>query len=243
MPSSPTLLAALTDRLGAAHVLTAPEDLEPYLVETRGLHRGRALAVARPTDTAQAAFVVARCAAAGVPVVAQGGNTGLVGGGVPQGGIVLSLARLGRPSEPPTEVDLAALVDAVVDDFRDLGEPVTLEESERIRVRLRPALMRRAVRNLIENAVKYGEAAHVRLVASAGSIAIEVADRGPGIPPDRLADVFDPFTRLEHSRNRETGGIGLGLALAEAIVRDAGGQVTLANRSEGGLAATITLPR
>ena len=156
---------------------------------------------------------------------------------------ILSLARLGRPSEPPTEVDLAALVDAVVDDFRDLGEPVTLEESERIRVRLRPALMRRAVRNLIENAVKYGEAAHVRLVASPGSVAIEVADRGPGIPPDRLADVFDPFTRLEHSRNRETGGIGLGLALAEAIVRDAGGQVTLTNRSEGGLAATITLPR
>jgi signal transduction histidine kinase len=66
---------------------------------------------------------------------------------------------------------------------------------------------------------------------------------GAGIPPDRLADVFDPFTRLETSRNRETGGIGLGLALARAIVREAGGEVTLANRPDGGLAATITLPR
>jgi len=94
--ASPDLLAALTERLGAAHVLTAPEDVAPYLVETRGLHRGHALAVARPADAAEAAFVVARCAEARVPVVAQGGNTGLVSGGVPQGGLVLSLARLDR---------------------------------------------------------------------------------------------------------------------------------------------------
>lgn len=156
---------------------------------------------------------------------------------------ILSLARLGHPSEPPTEVDLAALVDAVVEDFRDLGAPVVFQETPRIRMRLRPALIRRAVRNLIENAVKYGEEAQVRLVPAAGHVAIEVADRGPGIPEDRLADVFDPFTRLETSRNRDTGGIGLGLALAQAIVREAGGEVTLANRSQGGLAATITLPR
>jgi signal transduction histidine kinase len=74
-------------------------------------------------------------------------------------------------------------------------------------------------------------------------VAIEVADRGPGIPPDKLAAVFDPFTRLETSRNRDTGGIGLGLALARAIVNDAGGDITLANREGGGLTATITLPR
>ena len=72
---------------------------------------------------------------------------------------------------------------------------------------------------------------------------IEVADRGPGIPDDQIAAVFDPFMRLETSRNRETGGIGLGLALAQAIVSDAGGTITLANRESGGLAATITLPR
>jgi signal transduction histidine kinase len=103
--------------------------------------------------------------------------------------------------------------------------------------------MRRAVRNLIENAVKYGGGAEVRLLPAERSVAIEVADRGPGIPRDKLALVFDPFTRLETSRNRDTGGIGLGLALARAIVNDAGGDITLANREGGGLAATITLPR
>ncbi len=156
---------------------------------------------------------------------------------------ILSLARLGRPSEPLTEVDLSALVDAVVEDFRDLDAPVSFAETDRLRMRLRPALMRRVVRNLIENAVKYGEVADVWIEAGERAVAIVVADRGPGIPPDRLGDVFDPFTRLETSRNRDTGGIGLGLALARAIVREAGGDITLTNRPEGGLAATIVLPR
>lgn len=155
---------------------------------------------------------------------------------------ILSLARLGRPSEPMVEVDLTALVDAVVEDFRDLDMPVTFAETDRLTMRLRPSLMRRAVRNLIENAVKYGTAAAVRMERRPGQVAIIVADQGPGIPPDRIDAVFDPFTRLETSRNRDTGGIGLGLALALAIVRDAGGEITLANQPEGGLAATITLP-
>lgn len=156
---------------------------------------------------------------------------------------ILSLARLGRPSEPPTEVDLAALVDAVVDDFRDLGRDVSFEETPRLTLRMRPGLMRRAVRNLIENAVKYGTTAAVRIVAATDTVLIEVADEGPGIPEDQIAHVFDPFTRLETSRNRDTGGIGLGLALAQAIVQDAGGAITLANRPTGGLLATIRLPR
>jgi signal transduction histidine kinase len=157
---------------------------------------------------------------------------------------ILSLARLGRPSEPPTEVDLSALIDAVVEDFRDLDMPVTFdEETPRLKMKLRSGLMRRAVRNLIENAVKYGGGAEVRLVPSEASVAIEVCDRGPGIPEDKLALVFDPFTRLETSRNRDTGGIGLGLALAQAIVRNAGGDISLVNREGGGLIATIRLPR
>jgi signal transduction histidine kinase len=156
---------------------------------------------------------------------------------------ILSLARLGRPSEPETQVDLAALVDAVVEDFRDLGADVSFEETERQRLRLRPTLMRRAIRNLIENAIKYAGGAEVRLVADPTRVRIEVADRGPGIPPAQIAAVFQPFTRLETSRNRETGGIGLGLALAQAIVGDAGGEIALANREGGGLLATITLPR
>ncbi|MEN2747217.1 HAMP domain-containing sensor histidine kinase [Sphingomonas sp. T9W2] len=156
---------------------------------------------------------------------------------------ILSLARLGRPSEAPTDVDVAALVDAVVDDFRDLGHDVDFVEAARVPLHLRPNLMRRAVRNLIENAIKYAGAAEVRVETSARAVAIVVADRGPGIPVDRMDAVFDPFTRLETSRNRETGGIGLGLALARAIVRDAGGEITLVNRDGGGLNATIRLPR
>ena len=156
---------------------------------------------------------------------------------------ILSLARLGRASEPMTEVDLGALVDAVVEDFRDLGSDVTFEEPDRLQLRLRPTLMRRAVRNLIENALKYAGAAEVSITASAREVVIAVSDRGPGIPADRLGDVFDAFTRIEGSRNKETGGIGLGLALARAIVRDAGGEVTLANRAGGGLIARIALVR
>ena len=158
-------------------------------------------------------------------------------------GDILSLARIGRPSEPPTDVDLAALVDAVVEDFRDLEQDVTFVETARLPMRLRPGLMRRAVRNLLENAVKYGDRATVWLETRPHEVAIVVADEGPGIPPDRLQAVFDPFTRLEGSRNRDTGGIGLGLALARSIVRDAGGEIVLANRAEGGLEATILLPR
>ncbi|SOB87755.1 Signal transduction histidine kinase [Sphingomonas guangdongensis] len=157
---------------------------------------------------------------------------------------ILSLARLGRSSEPPVEVDLAALVDAVVDDFRDLGADVTLDDVARLPVRLRPLLMRRAVRNLIENAVKYAGAAEVSVSGAAnGGARVAVLDRGPGIPADRLDTVFDAFIRVETSRNRGTGGIGLGLALARAIVEEAGGTLTLANREGGGLAAVMLLPR
>ena len=156
---------------------------------------------------------------------------------------ILSLARLGRPSEPPTEVDLAALVDAVVEDFRDLGSNIVFEEADRLKMRLRPGLMRRAVRNLIENALKYAGAAEVSVTADARTVTIAVCDRGPGIPPDRLGDVFEAFTRIETSRNKETGGIGLGLALARTIVRDAGGDITLENRDGGGMVARIVLVR
>ena len=156
---------------------------------------------------------------------------------------ILSLARAGRPSEPSTDTDLAALVDAVVEDFRDLDRDVSFFEAERLLMRLRPTLMRRAVRNLIENSLNYAGAATVAIEPGVREVAIVVADRGPGIPEERLAEVFDPFTRLEASRNRETGGLGLGLALARAIVRDAGGEIRLANRPGGGLRATIALPR
>ena len=156
---------------------------------------------------------------------------------------ILSLARVGRPSEPPTDVDLAALVDAVVEDFRDLGQDVTFADTGRLPLHLRPNLMRRAVRNLIENAVKFGGRAAVRIEPTAHRVAIVVEDDGRGIPPDRLGDVLEPFTRLDTSRNSDTGGVGLGLALARSIVREAGGEIRLENRREGGLRASLLLPR
>src|SRR5215204_5708506 len=91
-----TLLDTLAARLGPAHVLTAASDMAGFLSEARALYSGSALAVVRPRDTAEVSFVVEQCARAGVPIVPQGGNTGLVGGGVPYGGVVLSLTRLDR---------------------------------------------------------------------------------------------------------------------------------------------------
>ena len=155
---------------------------------------------------------------------------------------ILSLARIGRPSEPATETDLGALTDAVVEDFRDLGAAVTMADPPRIVRSVRPALMRRAIRNLIENAVKYAGAAEVSVVEAAGAVRIVVADRGPGIPEDKLGAVFESFTRLDESRNRDSGGVGLGLALARGIVREAGGEIAIGNRDGGGLIAEIVLP-
>jgi len=155
---------------------------------------------------------------------------------------ILSLARLGRPSEPPTLVDLSALVDAAVEDFRDLGQDVAFEPGARVTAAVRSNLIKRAVRNLIENALKYGDAVAVSIARAAGGVTIEVTDRGPGIPADAIERMFEPFARLEGSRNRDTGGAGLGLALARAIATGHGGELTLANREGGGLVARLWVP-
>ncbi|MGF7148656.1 signal transduction histidine kinase [Sphingomonas zeicaulis] len=155
---------------------------------------------------------------------------------------ILSLARLGRPSEPPTKVDLSALVDAAVEDFRDLGHDVAFEPGARVTAAVRTNLIKRAVRNLIENALKYGEQVEVALDRAEDGVVIEIADRGPGIPEGAIERMFEPFTRLEGSRSRETGGAGLGLTLARAIATGHGGSLTLANRPEGGLVARLWVP-
>jgi len=115
--------------------------------------------------------------------------------------------------------------------------------AEPVMLRLRPATLRRALVNLIENARRYGGEAEIALRATPEAAVIEIADRGPGIPPEALGRVFDPFVRIEGSRSRETGGTGLGLAIARSILKAHGGDVTLANRPGGGLVATVTLPR
>jgi signal transduction histidine kinase len=155
---------------------------------------------------------------------------------------ILSLARAGRSTESVQKVDLAALADAVVEDFIELGSPVDLADSDRAVAFARPQQIRRALRNLIENAIVYGDRAHVSVVHGDGAIRITVADEGPGIAEDRMGEMLEPFTRLEGSRNRETGGAGLGLALVRAIMAEHQGELRLENRPEGGLAASLVLP-
>ena len=155
---------------------------------------------------------------------------------------ILSLARAGRSTEAAQKVDLSALADAVVEDFIELGSPAEMADSARAVALVRPQQIRRALRNLIENAIVYGERAHVSVVREDGVIRIVVADDGPGIAEDRMEEMMEPFTRMEGSRNRETGGAGLGLALVRAIMAEHGGALRLANRVGGGLEASLVLP-
>jgi signal transduction histidine kinase len=155
---------------------------------------------------------------------------------------ILSLARLGRPSEAEQRVDLPALIDSLAEEFEDLGADVTVAEANRLAVPMRPNLIKRALRNLIENALKYGERARVSVRPEQGRAIVDVDDDGPGIPPEEVERMFEAFTRMEGSRSRETGGSGLGLALARAIVEAHGGTLTLVNRESGGLRATVALP-
>lgn len=154
----------------------------------------------------------------------------------------LALARSGRAAEAERSVDLGALADAVVEEYRALGQDVAMDGAGRVIARVQPNLLRRALRNLIENAVKYGGGARVAVRSDGDPVAIEVSDSGPGLPEDELAAVMEPFYRLEASRNRETGGSGLGLTLARAAAQAHGGTLELLNRREGGLLARIMLP-
>ena len=155
---------------------------------------------------------------------------------------ILSLARLGRPSEPEQRVDLPALVDSLAEEFEDLGADIVVEDADRLAVPMRPNLIKRALRNLIENSIKYGCSARIRVRAEPRAALVEIDDHGPGIPEEEMERMFEAFTRLEESRSRDTGGSGLGLALARAIIEAHGGALALANREEGGLRAIVRLP-
>lgn len=158
---------------------------------------------------------------------------------------ILSLARIGKAgqaTELPERTDLRALAASVVEEFEDIGQPVTLEDGPRITHRVYVTWLKRALRNLVSNAVRYGNQAHVTIASDETGIMLCVDDTGPGIPDDRMAAMLEPFTRGEASRNRSTGGAGLGLTLASAIADQHGGALILRNRAGGGLNATITLP-
>jgi two-component system OmpR family sensor kinase len=139
-------------------------------------------------------------------------------------------------------LDLRALLERIVEDHVDLAHDVSLVGGGTVVIEGVPMALRRMLVNLVENAVKYGTRARLRLGVDAANATIEIDDDGPGIPQARQQQVFEPFFRLESSRNRETGGIGLGLSTVRAIVLDHGGEIALDNRSGGGLRVTVRLP-
>lgn len=154
----------------------------------------------------------------------------------------LAFARDDAADEPRTQTDLAALVRSLCDDMTDAGQSVRCAAPDRLAYYCAPGAIRRAVQNVAVNAVKYGNEALVTVSEDDDGVEIAVADRGPGIPADRREDVFRPFFRLEGSRSRETGGSGLGLAVARSIVRRHGGDILIEDRDGGGSVVRLALP-
>ncbi|WP_149194239.1 ATP-binding protein [Luteimonas suaedae] len=153
----------------------------------------------------------------------------------------LAFAREEATVETTRTVDLSALVESLCDDLAELGQQVRFLGGPKLHYRCRPDALRRAIRNLVENAVRYGERARVRVVRAGEGVDIVIDDDGPGIPQAAMDQVFEPFFRMEHSRNRETGGVGLGLSIARTIARHHGGDVVLRN-GDRGMRALISLP-
>jgi signal transduction histidine kinase len=146
-------------------------------------------------------------------------------------------------SEVPQRIDPDAFLESLVFDYQDIGKPVTLTGRMHGTAMVRTHALRRVLGNLIDNAIKYGGSAQVSAIRDpGGALRIAVADRGPGIPAAELERVLQPFYRLEGSRNRDTGGAGLGLAIASQLITSIGGSLTLENRDGNGLQATIVLP-
>jgi signal transduction histidine kinase len=158
-------------------------------------------------------------------------------------GATLNFARDESVSETRKPTDIAALAQSIADDMSDAGMDVSMESSGSVVCDARPAALKRALTNLVENAVKYGHRARIAVTQTAKEVEINVDDDGPGIPDAELKKVFEPFYRVEASRNQETGGVGLGLAIAQSAVQAHGGDLILANRAGGGLRATIRLAR
>lgn len=154
----------------------------------------------------------------------------------------LSFAREEGQQEATRELDLVSLLESLCDDYADTGQPVTcLAEGKQVYA-CRANTLRRVLQNLIGNAIKYAGSAEVSLERGEDELLIRVCDRGPGIDESQLDEVFKPFVRLDEARNTESGSVGLGLAIARTLVHQHGGELSLHNRSQGGLEARISLP-
>ncbi len=145
--------------------------------------------------------------------------------------------------ESGVPLDINALLSTLRDDIQAVGGIVELSGAADSPLLARPQALKRCLANLLDNAVRYGGSAHITVEDSTEALTLHIDDHGPGIVAGELESLFEPFRRGESSRNRATGGAGLGLAIARNLARAHGGDVTLANRPEGGLRATLTLPR
>ncbi|MDO8608160.1 MAG: ATP-binding protein [Phaeospirillum sp.] len=155
----------------------------------------------------------------------------------------LDFARQDATDEPTQAIDLAATLQAICDNAVDMGLAAEFDWSGRLVCTCRPLAIKRALANLVENGCRFGGQVAVHAGHHGSGIKVVIEDQGPGIPEGELERVFAPFFRIETSRNRKTGGIGLGLSVARTIIRAHGGDVSLENRKEGGLRVTVTLPQ
>ena len=155
-----------------------------------------------------------------------------------------TMAFVRDASQPTTRtrLELSSLLESLADEMSETGQDVVVEQADRIVVDGDPLALRRLFNNLLENAVKFGRRARVRVFADAVNAVVEIDDQGPGLPKSELEQVFEPFYRREVSRSRETGGIGLGLAVVRSVARAHGGDAGLENRLTGGLTARVRLP-
>lgn len=154
----------------------------------------------------------------------------------------LAFVREDADAEPTRPTDLGALAESVVEDAAEAGAAAEIVAAPRLVYRCRAGALKRALRNLVENAARYGGGAAVSVLETADGPVLRVEDHGPGLPPERLEAMFEPFVRLEGSRSADTGGVGLGLSIVRSIARAHGGEARLENRAEGGLRAEIRLP-
>lgn len=155
----------------------------------------------------------------------------------------LDYLRGTESKEKQVKININALLESLLDDAQELGWSMTLTTSKASPYMGRPLALKRCLMNLIENAVRYGGTANVRIEDSDKLLTLIIADQGEGIPEAELENLFNPFYRREESRARETGGTGLGLGIARNIARAHGGDVILRRGKTRGLEAVITLPR
>ena len=154
----------------------------------------------------------------------------------------LAFAKEDSTPEDRTQLDLVSLLQSICDECSDAGHLAQYRGPNRLSLLGQPIALRRAFTNLIENAVLYGQEVSVTVSQQDSEVTVAIADRGPGIPVPMQEKVFQPYFRLEPSRNRDTGGTGLGLAVARTVIQRHGGEITLSPREGGGLVAQVTIP-